>query len=74
MLLNLDELRLKDHVSALRGGGVQGQISWKHNFEITGDPKDPPSGLTFWWSFEAPDSYLLSPKKFHTIHFSIFSL
>ena len=39
------------------GGGVQGQISRKHDFEITGDPKGPPSGSTFWWGFEAPDSY-----------------
>ena len=35
------------------GGGVQGQISWKHDFEITCDPKGPPSGSTFWWGFEA---------------------
>ena len=33
-------------VSSLRGG-VQGQKSWKHDFEITGDPKGPPSGSTF---------------------------
>ena len=39
------------------GGGVQGQKSWKHDFEITGDPKVPPSGSTIWWGFEAPDSY-----------------
>ena len=25
----------------LKEGGVQGQISWKHDFEITGDPKGP---------------------------------
>ena len=39
------------------GGGVQGQISWKYDFETTGDPKGPPSGSTFcfWWGFEAPD-------------------
>ena len=37
------------------GGGVQGQKSWKHDFEITGDPKVPPSGSTFWSGFEAPD-------------------
>ena len=37
-------------------GGVQAQKSWKHDFEITGDPKCPPSGLTFWSGFEAPDS------------------
>ena len=24
---------------------------------ITGGPKGPPSGSTFWWGFEAPDSY-----------------
>ena len=44
----------------LRGGGgrgVQGQISWQHDFKITGDSKVPPSGSTFWWGFEAPDSY-----------------
>ena len=29
------------------GGGVQGLKSWKHYFEITGDPKGPPSGSTF---------------------------
>ena len=27
----------------------------KHDFEITGDPKGPPGGSTFWWCFEAPD-------------------
>ena len=36
------------------GGGVQGQKSWKHDFEIIGDPKGPPSGSTFWSGFEAP--------------------
>ena len=41
------------------GGGVQGQISWKHDFDITGDPKVPPSGSTFWWGFEAPDSIII---------------
>ena len=46
-----------DITSDLRGGGVQGQKSWKHDFEITGDPKGPPSGSTIWWGFEAPDSY-----------------
>ena len=35
-------------VGRLLGGGVQGQKSWKHYFEITGDPKGPPSGSTFW--------------------------
>ena len=35
------------HITGLSGGGVQGQISWKHDFEITGDPKGPPSGSTF---------------------------
>ena len=40
----------------LRGGGVQGLKSWKHDFEITGDPKGPPSGSTFWSGFEGPDS------------------
>ena len=48
-------------VYTLRGGGgggagVQGQKSWKHDFEITGDPKGPPSGSTSWSGFEAPDS------------------
>ena len=38
------------------GGGVQGQKSWKHDFEITGDPKGPPTESTFWSGFEAPDS------------------
>ena len=38
-------------------GGVQGQKSWKHDFEITGEPKGPPTGSNFWWGFEAPDSY-----------------
>ena len=38
------------------GGGGQGLKSWKHDFEITGDPKGPPSGSTFWRGFEAPDS------------------
>ena len=37
------------------GGGVQGLKSWKHDFEITGDPKGP-SGSTFWSGFEALDS------------------
>ena len=26
--------------------GVQGQTSWRHNFEITDDQKGPPSGST----------------------------
>ena len=38
------------------GGGVQGQKSWKHDFEIIGDQKGPPSGSTFWSGFEAPES------------------
>ena len=38
------------------GGGVQGQESLKHDFEITGDPKGPLSWSTFWSGFEAPDS------------------
>ena len=37
------------------GGGVQGLKSWKHDFEITVDPKGPPSGSTFWSGFEGPD-------------------
>ena len=36
------------------GGEFQGQKSWKHDFEITGDPKFPPGGSTFWSGFEAP--------------------
>ena len=35
------------------GGGGEGHKSWKHDFEIIGDPKGP----TFWWGFETPDSY-----------------
>ena len=35
---------------------VQGQRSWKHDFEITGDPKGPTSGSNFW-------SGLVGPKK-----------
>ena len=30
--------------------------SWKHDFEITGDPKGPPSGSNFWSGFGGPDS------------------
>ena len=30
-----------------KGSGVKGQKSFKHDFEITGDPKGPPSGSTF---------------------------
>ena len=37
------------------GGEVKGLKSWKHDFEITGDPKGPPIGSTFWSSFEAPN-------------------
>ena len=52
-------------------GGVQGQKSRKHDFEITGDTKVSPSGSTSWPDFEAPDSYgylwghalLLGPKN-----------
>ena len=39
---------------SLGGGEFQGQKSWKHDFEITGDPKFPPGGSTFWSGFEAP--------------------
>ena len=35
---------------------LQGQKSWKHDFEIIGDPKGPTSVSTFWSGFEAPDS------------------
>ena len=41
----------------IKCGGDQGQKCWKHDFDITGDPKGPPSGSTFWWGFDAPDSY-----------------
>ena len=43
----------------------QGQKSWKHDFEITGDPKCPPVGSTFWSGFEAPVGQrpLSAPKK-----------
>ena len=34
------------------GGGLQGQKSCKHDFEIIGDPKVSPSGSTFWWGSE----------------------
>ena len=35
--------------------GVQGQILWEHDSEITGDPKGPLCGPTFWSGFEASD-------------------
>ena len=35
---------------------IQGLKSWKHDFEIAGDPKGTPSGSTFWSGFEGPDS------------------
>ena len=43
----------------------QGQKSWKHDFEITGDTKFPPGGSTFWSGFEAPVGQrpLSGPKK-----------
>ena len=34
---------------------IQGQKLWEHDSEITGDPKAPLRGPTFWSSFEAPD-------------------
>ena len=43
------------------GGGVQGQISWKHDLDITGDPKGPPSGSTVWWGFGVLTKF---PTKF----------
>ena len=49
----------------LKGGGVQGQKSWKHNFEITSDPKVPPSGSTFWLGFEVPEPY--GHRRGHTL-------
>ena len=39
--------------TCLRGG--KGKNSWKHDIEITGDPKGPSSGSTFWSGFEALD-------------------
>ena len=36
-------------------GGVQGQKTWEHDFEITSDPKGPQRGPTFWLGFEVPD-------------------
>ena len=39
------------------GGGGTRTKSGKHDFEITSELKDPPSGSTIWWGFEAPDSY-----------------
>ena len=36
---------------------IQGQKSWKHNFEIAGELKGPPSGSTFWLGFEVTDPY-----------------
>ena len=52
-------------MSWLRGEGVQGQKSWKHDFEITGDPKGLPSGSTFWSGIEAPDSIGYSLLSYH---------
>ena len=46
---------IKTFTNCIKGGGVQGLKSWKHDFEITGDPKGPPIGSTFWSSFEAPN-------------------
>ena len=46
----------KSHNLTLKGGGGPRSESWKHDFEITGDPKGPPSRSTFWSGFEAPDS------------------
>ena len=33
-----------------------GQKSWKHDFEITGDPKGPPGGSTFKLGFLRPQT------------------
>ena len=44
--------------------GVQGQKSWNHYFEITGHPKGPPSGSTFWLCFEVPYPYGHMPRPF----------
>ena len=41
--------------TCLRGVGA-GQKNWKHDFEITGEPKGSPSGSNFWSGFEALDS------------------
>ena len=46
-------MALLKEINHLRG--VQGQKSLKHDFEITGDPKGPPSGSTFWLGFKAPN-------------------
>ena len=41
----------------LKGWGeeVQGQKSWKHDFEIAGDPKGSLSESNLWLGFEAPN-------------------
>ena len=45
---------IQTFIVRLKGvGAVQCLKSWKHDFEITGDPKGPPSGSTFWSGFEA---------------------
>ena len=58
--LSLVSTHLSQNQLCLRGGGggggVQGQKSWKHDFEIAGDPKGSLSGSTFWLGFEAPNS------------------
>ena len=45
------DVLLINHNLQLRGGGGGGGSkvkSWNHDFEITGDPKGPPRGSTFW--------------------------
>ena len=45
--------------------------SWRINFEIKGDPKDPPSGSTFWLGFEVPDpcgyQWTVEPRPFWSL-------
>ena len=41
--------KIKSRPNISLGKGLK---SWKHDFEITGDPKGP----TFWSGFEGPDS------------------
>ena len=51
--------------------GVQGQKSWKHNFEITGDAKGPPSGSTFLLGFEITD-WIMGQKVSKHINYSMY--
>ena len=40
---------------------LRGQKSWKHDFEITGDPKGPPGGSTFSLGFLRPQTCKATP-------------